>query len=80
MDTLAMSVTAIQSEVLNLSVVERARLLDLIWDSLNEPEIKAREAAWAAESERRIDAYESGKLTARPAADVFSDLKKNLQK
>jgi putative addiction module component (TIGR02574 family) len=78
-DTAAMSVTAIQSEVLNLSAVERARLLDLIWDSLSEPEIKAREAAWAAESERRIDAYESGKLTARPAADVFSDLK-NLRK
>lgn len=66
--------TAIQSEVLNLSAVERARLLDLIWDSLNEPEIKAREAAWAAESERRIEAYENGKLTARPAADVFAQL------
>lgn len=75
-----MSVTAIQSEVLNLSAADRARLLDLIWDSLSEPETKAREAAWAAESERRIDAYESGKLTARPAADVFTDLKKNLRK
>jgi putative addiction module component (TIGR02574 family) len=75
-----MSVTAIQSEVLNLSAADRARLLDLIWDSLSEPEIKARETAWAAESERRIDAYDSGKLTARPAADVFNDLKKNLRK
>jgi len=75
-----MSVTAIQSEVLNLSAAERARLLDLIWDSLSEPEIKAHEGAWAPESERRIDAYDNGKLTARPAADVFSDLKKNLRK
>lgn len=75
-----MSVTAIQSEVLNLSVVERARLLDVIWESLSESETKLREANWAAESERRIEAYENGKLTARPAADVFSDLKKNLQK
>jgi len=75
-----MSVTAIQSEVLNLSVVERARLLDVIWESLSEPETKTREAAWAAESERRIEAYESGKLTARPAADGFSDLKKTLRK
>ena len=75
-----MSVTAIQSEVLNLSAADRARLLDLIWDSLSEPEAKAREAAWATESERRIDAYENGKLTTRPAADVFSDLKKNLRK
>lgn len=75
-----MSVTAIQSEVLSLSVTDRARLLDVIWESLSEPETKAREAAWAAESERRIDAYDSGKLTARPAADVFTDLKKNSQK
>jgi len=51
----------------------------LIWDSLNEPEIKAREATWTAESERWIDAYDSGKLTARPAADVFTGLKKNLR-
>ena len=75
-----MSVTAIQSEMLNLSAADRARLLDLLWDSLSEPEVKSRETAWAAESERRIEAYESGKLTARPAADVFSDLKKNLRK
>ena len=66
-----MSVTAIQSEVLNLPAQDRARLLDLIWESLNEPEIKAREAAGATEAERRIDAYDSGKLTARDAADVF---------
>lgn len=72
-----MSATAIQSEVLNLPAADRARLLDLIWDSLSESQTKAREAAWAAESERRIEAYDSGKLTARPAANVFSDLKKN---
>ena len=75
-----MSVTAIQSEVLNLPAQDRARLLDLIWESLNEPEIKAREAAGATEAERRIDAYDSGKLTARDAADVFADLKKSLRR
>ena len=75
-----MSVTAIQNEVLNLSAKDRAQLIDLIWESLSEPEIKAREAAWASESESRIDAYDNGKLAARDAADVFADLKKNLQK
>jgi len=80
MDNLAMSVTAIQTELLNLPATDRARLIDVIWESLTEPEVKAREAAWAAESERRIDAYEDGKLTARDAADVFADLKNNLRK
>lgn len=74
-----MSVTAIQSEVLNLSAKDRAHLLDVIWESLSEPELKTREAAWSAESERRIDAYDSGKLTARDATDVFSDLKRTLR-
>jgi hypothetical protein len=40
------------------------------------PGQSARESAWAAESERRIDAFEAGKLTARDAKDVFADLAK----
>jgi hypothetical protein len=40
--------------------------------------LKSREAAWAAESERRIDACESGALKARDAKDVFAELKKGL--
>ena len=46
----------------------------------HKPEIETREAAWVAESERRIDAHEKGKLTARDAADVFADLKKTFRK
>jgi len=75
-----MSVATIQSEVLGLPPKDRARLIDVIWESLTEPETRVREAAWAAESERRIDAYDSGKLSARDATDVIAELKKNLGK
>lgn len=75
-----MSVTAIQDEILGLPANERARLIDVLWDSISGPELKAREAAWAAESERRIDAFDAGRLTARDAAEVFADLKKGLPK
>ncbi|PYI84373.1 MAG: hypothetical protein DME26_13430 [Verrucomicrobia bacterium] len=75
-----MSITAIETEALGLSADQRARLIDVLWDSLSGSELKAREAAWAAESERRIDAYEAGKLTARDAKDVFADLKKTHRK
>jgi putative addiction module component (TIGR02574 family) len=75
-----MNAAAIQNEALNLSASEKAKLIDLLWDSLSEPEIKARESAWAAESERRVDAFEAGKLKARDASEVFEDLKKNLRK
>jgi putative addiction module component (TIGR02574 family) len=73
-----MSVAAIQSELLNLPAKERARLIDVLWNSLSEPELKSREAAWAAESERRIDAYDSGDLKARDAHQVFEELNKEM--
>ena len=75
-----MSLATIQNELLNLPATERARLIDFLWDSLSEPELKLREAAWAAESERRIDAYESGALKAQDAQTVFAELKKGLGK
>jgi putative addiction module component (TIGR02574 family) len=75
-----MSVTAIQNEILGLPAPERARLLDLLWGSFAKPEQQACENAWAAESERRIDAFDAGKLTAREASEVFGDLKKGLPK
>jgi putative addiction module component (TIGR02574 family) len=75
-----MSVVTLQNELLNLPATERARLIDFLWDSLSEPELKLRDAAWAAESERRIDAYESGALKARDTQAVFAELKKGLGK
>jgi putative addiction module component (TIGR02574 family) len=75
-----MSVVTIQNELLNLPATERARMIDFLWDSLSEPELKLRETAWAAESERRIDAYESGALKARDARAVFEELKKGFRK
>ena len=76
----SMSVAAIQAEVLGLPAEERAKLIDVLWDSLSLPEVKSREAAWARESERRIDALDAGKLTVRDAATVVSELRKGLRK
>ena len=55
-------------------------MIDLLWDSLSAPEIKDREKAWAAESERRIDAFDAGKLGARDAREVLADLRNSLRK
>jgi putative addiction module component (TIGR02574 family) len=75
-----MNVASIQAEALSLPAEERARLIDALWDSLSSPEVTSRGAAWAKESERRIDAIEAGKLPARDAALVFSELRKGLRK
>ena len=58
-----MSLASIQKEVLQLKSNERAMLIDLLWESLDEERIKDIEARWAAESEDRIDAFERGELT-----------------
>jgi putative addiction module component (TIGR02574 family) len=71
---------ALEKEVLALPASERAKLIDLLWESLDDAEVKRREAAWAAESERRIDAVNEGKITTRPADEVLADMRKRLRK
>ncbi len=79
LELVLMSVADIQAEAMGLPPEQRAQLIDLLWDSLGSSDLKSREAAWAGESERRIDAFESGKLGAREAGSVFSDLRRNLR-
>jgi putative addiction module component (TIGR02574 family) len=71
---------ALQNEVLALPPEERVQLIDLLWESLDDSDVKRREAAGAAEAERRSDAINSGKMGTRPADEVFADLRKRLQK
>jgi putative addiction module component (TIGR02574 family) len=75
-----MSVAAIRDEALNLPAAERAKLIDALWDSLSSNETQAREPVWAAESERRIDAYDARTLKARDAESVFEELRKDFRK
>ena len=53
-----MSLTSIQKEIDHLSSTERAMLIDILWESLDEARVKEIEAKWAAESEERIDAVD----------------------
>ena len=49
---MSMSFSSVQAAALSLPAEERAKLIDVPWDSLSSPEEKSREAAWAEESER----------------------------
>ncbi len=51
---------------------EREQLVDELLASLNEPAVAALDAAWAAEVERRLSAYDSGEVQALAAEDVFA--------
>ena len=58
-----MSLASIQKEISQLSSHERAMLIDLLWESLDESRVREIEAKWAIESEDRVDAYERGELS-----------------
>ena len=75
-----MSVASVTAKALSLPAKERAKLIDVLWDSLSLPKVKSRETAWAKESERRIDGFEAGKLPTRDAASVFATQRKDLRR
>lgn len=51
---------------------ERERLVDELLESLNEPATAELDAAWSAEIERRLAAYDGGKVQALSADEVFA--------
>lgn len=75
-----MSLASIQNEVEKLEPAERAALIDVLWESLDEEQVKKNEAKWAAESEDRIDAFERGELTAVDGPSAIEDLRSSLTK
>ena len=75
-----MSLASIQNEIEKLEPAERASLIDLLWESLDEQRIKEIEAKWAAESEDRIDAFERGELPAVDGPSALKELRSSLRK
>ena len=75
-----MSLASIQNELEKLEPAERASLIDLLWDSLDEARTKEIEGKWAAESEDRIDAFERGELPALDGLTALRELRSSLKK
>ena len=75
-----MSLTSIQQEIVRLNSTERAMLIDILWESLDEERIKDIEAKWAAESEERINAVDRGELQTVDGPSSLRDLRASLRK
>lgn len=73
-----MSLASIQKEIVQLNSKERAMLIDLLLESLDEARIKDIELKWASESEDRIDAFERGELPAVDGPAALQDLRSSL--
>jgi len=75
-----MSLASIQNEIEKLEPAERAALIDVLWESLDENRIKEIEGKWAAESEDRIGAFERGDLPAVDGPSAVEELRSSLTK
>lgn len=75
-----MSLTSIQKEIQKLEPTEKASLIDLLWESLDEEHIKEMETRWAGESEDRIEAFERGELPAVDGPSALEELRSSLRK
>ena len=75
-----MSLTSIQEEIFLLSSDERAKLIDILWESLDEARLKEIEAKWAAESEERIDAVDRGELQTIDGPSALRALRDSIRK
>jgi putative addiction module component (TIGR02574 family) len=75
-----MNLASIQEEIAHLTSTERAKLIDILWESLDEGHIRAIEAKWAAESEARIEAFDRGELDAVDGPSALRNLRLSLRK
>ena len=62
----------ILQDALGLLPVERAELIEKLFQSFDRPTSSKVDEAWAEEVESRIDAYERGEIKASSAEDVLA--------
>ncbi len=70
-----MTVKNIEKSILQLSPIQRLRIVDNILASLDKPDPEI-EKAWGLESDRRLAAYKNGKIN----GIGFETIKKHLSK
>ena len=68
--------TRVFDEALAMSPLEKAVLIEKLFQSFDRENQKTVDRAWATETESRIQAYEGGKISARPFAAVLDGLSK----
>jgi putative addiction module component (TIGR02574 family) len=66
---------AVFAAALGLPLESRAALAEKLLKSLDSPDRNEIDAAWAHEAERRIEAFEDGRMPAEPMADVLKELR-----
>jgi putative addiction module component (TIGR02574 family) len=66
----------LEEQARSLSAEERAKLAELLLESLREEAVAEIEQAWDREIEERIAAYDRGELHTISAEDVFAEARR----
>lgn len=74
---MSVSLSELEEQARALSEDDRARLAELLLESLQGPRLAAVEAAWSREIEERVAAYDRGETEAFPAEDIFAEARRN---
>jgi putative addiction module component (TIGR02574 family) len=67
------------NEALKLPAWERARIIDVLWRSLDPAEQASLDQAWLTESHDRLQAYREGKLKALEGEETLRAIKAGLR-
>jgi putative addiction module component (TIGR02574 family) len=74
--TMAVSLSDLEQQARSLSADDRARLAEVLLESLQGSHLSDVEAAWNREIEERVAAYDRGELQSFPAEEVFAEAKR----
>ena len=74
-----MSPEQLELEVMALPATDRARLADRMLASLEPSNQYEIDSHWAKEAERRLDAFESGKIAAVAEVDAHDSIEKRFR-
>ena len=75
-----MTLAKVQASAMELSAVERAELLDWLWDGLQPQGVLELQERWVAEAERRIDAVDRGELSTVDGPTALAEWRRSFRK
>lgn len=73
---MSISLPDLEQQARALSPEDRARLVEVLLESLHGNPLPEVETAWNREIEARIAAYDRGEMQAYPAEDVFAEARR----
>ncbi len=73
---MSITLAEVEQQARMLSPDERARLAEVLLESLRETPLSEIETAWDLEIEERVAAYDRGEVQTYSAEDVFTEAKR----